>query len=94
MTHPRKHHESGPQFPAIPFGACRLRMKQYATALFLGTVLTAPASSQRILPLPGDNLLAGKEAAFSVAPNCSHCNGGSRTSLTDGKLWQSNSGTD
>ncbi|MDE2927383.1 MAG: sialidase family protein [Acidobacteriota bacterium] len=94
MTHPRKHHETEPQFPAIPFGACRLRMKQYATALFLGTVLTAPASSQQILPLPGDNLLTGKEAAFSVAPDCSHCNGGSRTSLTDGKLWQSNSGTD
>ena len=55
-------------------------------------VLSGSVPAQRIERLQGTNLL--EKAAFSVAPNCSHCRGGDETDLTDGKFWQSGSSKD
>ena len=57
-------------------------------------VLTGSGLAQQIERLQGTNLLSGKKAIFSVAPNCSHCNGGDETDLTDGDFWQSGSNKD
>ena len=70
------------------------RMQMCCAAISLMLALTGSVPAQRIERLQGTNLLAGRKATFSVAPNCSHCRGGDETDLTDGKFWQSGSSTD
>ena len=93
MTHPSKYQKPDPQVSDLPSHPHLQRSHFCSAALFLLAILTGPVSAQRILPLPGDNLLSGKEATFSVPPNCSHCGTADKTDLTDGNLWQSDSGT-
>ena len=93
MTYSHKHQKPDPRVSGLPFNLHLRRARLCSAALFLGAVLTGPVVAQQILPLPGENLLYGKEATFSVAPTCSHCDDGDKTDLTDGKLWQSDGGT-
>ena len=83
MTHPREHQNPDDRVSRLPFTPYLRRAQVCSAALFLGAVLTGPVSAQRILPLPGDNLLSGKEATFSVPPNCSHCGDADKSDLTD-----------
>ncbi len=93
MTHPSKHPKPDPQDSMIPARVGRRRLNLCSATLFLLAILTGPVSAQQILPLPGNNLLHGKKATFSIPPNCSHCGTADKSHLTDGNLWQSDSGT-